>query len=84
MSGLTDILPAPVRQKVYLTYGLVGVGIGGTQAGFAAASVDQPLALTVTWAVYGYLGVALGFTAAANTNQPPKQQRWTPHGPYDV
>lgn len=64
---LTDVLPATYRKIAYLIYGLVGVGIGATQVGFVAANADQPTWLTVALAVFAYIGIALGFTAAANT-----------------
>lgn len=64
---LTDVLPATYRKIAYLIYGLVGVGIGATQVGFVAANTDQPTWLTVALAVFAYIGIALGFTAAANT-----------------
>ena len=65
MNPLTYI-PAEVRQYVYIGYSVALVIIGATQAGFAAAAVDQPVWLTVTLAVFAYLGIALGFTAASN------------------
>lgn len=85
MSGLTDILPAPTRQKVYLGYALTGAGIGATQVGFTAAQADTPTALTVALAIYAYIGIVFGFTAAANTNQEPPKRKAPrmPSGPYD-
>lgn len=68
---LTDVLPAEARRYVYTAYAVIGVLIGATQVGFVAASVDQPTWLTVALAVYAYLGIALGFTAAANTPAEP-------------
>lgn len=88
MSALTDILPASIRRRMYLIYGLMGISIGAAQAGISAAQIDQPKALTVVLAVYAYLGIALGLTAAANTDQPPKVrprgQHMKPPGPYDT
>lgn len=66
---LKDILPAALRKKVYAGYAVTGVGIGATQVGFVAAGADQPTALTVALAIYAYLGIALGFTAASNTDE---------------
>jgi hypothetical protein len=65
--GLTDILPAKVRQVLYATFGFVGLGLGATQVAYSAASAGQPTWLTVTLAVFAFLGTGLGFTAAANT-----------------
>lgn len=64
---MKDILPAIWRRRIYAGYAATGVAIGATQVGFQAASADQPTALTVVLAVYAYLGIALGFTAASNT-----------------
>ena len=62
-------LPPKVRAVAYLIYGVVGVAMTATQAGFAAASTGQPVALTVAWAVYGVLGTGFGLVAANNTGE---------------
>lgn len=64
---MREILPAAWRRRIYVGYAVTGVGIGATQVGFQSAGADQPTALTVVLAVYAYLGIALGFTAASNT-----------------
>jgi len=64
---LTDIIPASVRRRVYAVFAVLGVVIGATQVGYAAADAGQPVALTVVLAVYAFVGGALGFTAAQNT-----------------
>lgn len=73
VSILTDIVPAETRKKVYAGYATLGVAIGATQVGFTAANTDQPTWLTVTLAVYAYLGTAVGFVAASNTNVTPPE-----------
>lgn len=63
---VTNVLSAGVRQKVYVTYAVLGICIGATQVGFASANAGQPTWLTVTLAVFAFLGGALGVTAASN------------------
>lgn len=60
-------LPPKVRGPVYTGYGILGVGVGATQVGFAAANAGQPVWLTVVLSVYAFLGGAIGYTAASNT-----------------
>ena len=59
-----------VRKVVYVTYAVLAVLFGATQVGYASADVAQPVFLDVAFDVLGYLGLVLGLTAAANTNQP--------------
>lgn len=66
---LTDILPALWRKRLYALYALVGLGIGAAQVAYASVPGEQPTALTVTLAVYAYLGIGLGFTAASNVER---------------
>lgn len=68
MNPLTTI-PARWRRRVYAGYAWLGLGIGATQVGYSAASVDQPVALTVALAVYAFVGGAIGAAAASNTPQ---------------
>lgn len=63
---LHDALTPATRQKLYVTYGVVGLGLGATQVGYAAADAGQPTALTVALAVFAFIGTGLGFTAASN------------------
>ena len=63
---LLTLIPDRVRKIVYIVYTATGVGIGAVQVGYVAASAEQPMALTVALAVYAYLGIALGLTAASN------------------
>lgn len=68
---LKDILTPKIRKIVYLVYAMCGTLTGAIQVGFVAAAATQPVALTVVLAVYAYLGIGLGFTAAANV--PPEK-----------
>ena len=71
-SPLTGAISAPVREKLYLVYTLVGLVIGAIQVAYAATDgTPQPDWLTIALAVYAYVGIALGATAASNTNPTP-------------
>lgn len=71
---LRDILPAAQRKAVYALYVVIGVLIGALQVGYTAVpGADQPTWLTVALAVYAYVGVAVGATAASNTTSYPSQ-----------
>ena len=61
-------LPANARAAIYWVYAIAGVAIGSTQVAYAAAEAGQPTWLTVALAVFAYLGVAFGMTAATNTD----------------
>lgn len=60
-----------LRRKLYAVYGVIGLVLGATQVGFAAAEAGQPVALTVALAVYGFLGGAFGFGARAKVDAEP-------------
>ena len=64
---LHDILTPEVRKPIYAIYALLGLVIGATQVAYSAAEAGQPTWLTVTLAVFAFVGTALGFTAASNT-----------------
>lgn len=65
---LRDILPDSARKTVYAAYALIGALIGAIQVGYVAVpGADQPVWLTVALAVYAYIGIAIGATAASNT-----------------
>lgn len=55
------------RAVVYAAYAIIGVILGATQVGYAAAEVGQPVWLTVTLAVFAFLGGAIGYTAVTHT-----------------
>ena len=60
-------LPPAARASIYYGFAVVGVALGATHVGFAAANAGQPTWLTVSLAVYAFVGPALGLTAASNT-----------------
>jgi hypothetical protein len=65
MNPLT-LIPDAVRKGIYVAYASLGVLIGAVQVGYVAINAAQPDALTIALAVYAYVGVALGLTAASN------------------
>lgn len=66
MNALIDIIPEKGRKYLYAVYAFIGLVLGATQVGYLAAG-DQPLALTVALAVFGFIGTGIGATASANT-----------------
>ena len=60
-------LPPKVRAVIYYFYVVVGLGLGSTQVGYSAAQLEQPVWLTVAFAVFGFLATGLGLVAASNT-----------------
>lgn len=62
-----EIIPAEWRKPLYRIFAVLGIALGATQVGFAAASAGQPVWLTVSLAVYAFVGSALGFVAQRNT-----------------
>lgn len=68
---VSSIMTPEIRKYTYIAYALVGVGIGATQVGFAAAEMSQPVWLTVSLAVYAFLGGAFGFVAESNISASP-------------
>ena len=67
---MKDIIPAEARAIAYAIFAALGVAIGAVQVGFAAAAAGQPVWLTVTLAVYAFIGGAIGVTARANVSKP--------------
>lgn len=67
---LTDILPPRARQAVYAVYALIGVILGAIQVAYLNVA-GQPTWLTVALAVFGFIGTALGATAASNITAKP-------------
>jgi hypothetical protein len=65
---LENILPPSARKTVYATYAVLGVVIGCIQVAYASSSAGQPMWLNVVLAVFGFLGTAIGATAASNTH----------------
>lgn len=72
---LTDILPDKWRKTLYAIYALIGVGLGAIQVGIASAGSEQPVWLTVSFAVYAFVGGAFGLTAASNVPKPTPVER---------
>lgn len=65
-------VPPKVRGPLYVIFGLVGLGIGSTQVGFASANMTQPTWLNVALSVYAFVGSGIGYTAASHTPARPK------------
>lgn len=66
MQTVTELLSESKRKVMYVTYGLIGVGLGATQTAFTAAEIASPLWLVVAFSVYLYIGGAFGLVAAQN------------------
>ena len=64
-------LPPRVRAVIYQVYAGLGLLVGATQVGYSAADLGQPVWLVVVLAVYAFLGLGLGITAASNTDVTP-------------
>lgn len=63
--------PQKVRARIYSIYAVLGIVIGATQVGYAAAEAGQPVWLTVTLAVFAFVGGAIGYTATTHTGDSP-------------
>lgn len=58
-----------VRKKLYTAYWAIGILLGAVPVGYAAVpDASVPMWSLVAMALYGYFGIALGFTADRNTN----------------
>jgi hypothetical protein len=62
-----DYIPAKFRRPIYGVFAFIGLGLGATQVGFAAAQIGQPQWMTIALAVYPFVAAGVGFTAQANT-----------------
>ena len=60
-------LPPKARAVIYYVYVVIGLLLGSTQVGYSAARFEQPVWLTVSFAVFGFLSTGLGLVAASNT-----------------
>ena len=69
VQSIIPLMPQKVRISLYIVYALAGSVIGAIQVGIAAAEVGQPTWLTVTLAVYAFLGTAFGYTATTQTGR---------------
>lgn len=71
MTHLDKVIPdANKRKPIYQVFASLGLVLGATQVGFASAEVGQPTWLTVSLAVYAFLGAAGFAVAQANTDTP--------------
>ena len=61
---LKDIIPASWRKAVYAVYAVIGLVLGAWQV----AQSPAPGWLITALTVYGFVGTALGATAASNTD----------------
>lgn len=71
-------IPARARAYVYSVYSAITVALGATQVGFLAAAAEQPTELTVALAVWSFIGVSIGITAATHVPAAPDA-----HNPAD-
>jgi hypothetical protein len=83
---IQEMIPSTWRKAIYAGYAIIGVIIGAIQVGFAAAELGQPVWLTVTLAVYAFVGGAVGLTASTHTPQQKHVEPSIDHGPdsYDL
>lgn len=59
---------ARARKYVYMLFWMVGLVIGALQVAYGAATgVEVPQYADIASAVYVFLGIAVGYQAAANT-----------------
>ena len=66
-------IPASVRGPIYAIYAVLGLVLGGTQVGYSAADAGQPVWLKVALAVFAFVGIGIGYTAASNTPAAPSE-----------
>lgn len=60
---------AAARKVVYSLFWLTGLVIGALQVAYGAASnTEVPQAVDIASAVFVFLGIAVGYQAAANTD----------------
>lgn len=72
---LGSIVPsASIRKWIYGAYAVLMLITGATQAGYASLELENPAWLTVAIAVLGFLGVAVGGLAIANTQSTAKYE----------
>lgn len=71
-----NLLPEKFRTSLYVGYALTGLVLGGVLAGYAAINVTPPVAVVAVLAGLNFVGVGLGFTAAANVKVETTGQEW--------
>ena len=64
---MSTFIPAKYRKVVYGIFAFIGLCLGAAQVGFASAGSDQPVWLTVAFAVFGFVSTGVGYVAASNT-----------------
>lgn len=69
---MKDIVTGELRKKFYVVYATIGFTLGVGVVGISAAGIEQPTAVIVALAVYGFIGTAFGFTASANITPEPE------------
>jgi len=74
MREVVDANPK-LRKKMYIAYASLGIILGATMTGFAAAEVGIPVWLIVATSVYAYLGGAFGFGANSKVDAVPVSYR---------
>ena len=61
------------RKITYTAFWIIGLAIGATQVGYAAADLGQPVWLTVALAVFAFVAAGVGYTASTNTDVQPRR-----------
>lgn len=69
---LNEIISGKSRKVAYAVYAFLGVVVGSVQVAYLAAETGQPVWLTVTLAIYAYVGTAFGATAGGNVHDAPE------------
>jgi hypothetical protein len=64
---LIDIFGAGTRRVIYFGYALIGLILGSAQAWMSAVESPLPTWFKGAFAVYAYVGGAIGLTAASNS-----------------
>jgi hypothetical protein len=65
---LVGIFGARTRGFIYFAYALVGLLFGSVQAYLSAVDASTPTWVKGSVAVYAYVGIAIGATAASNAS----------------
>ena len=61
-------LPPRARSIMYLIWSLGSLSLGAGQVGFSTAEITQPVWLSVSIAVWAFVGAGLGLAAMSNVN----------------
>lgn len=74
---LTNILTPEIRKVAYAVYATIGTILGAIQVWvLSTADTGQPSWLTGALAVFGFIGTAIGATAAANASVTTKEAEY--------